>query len=88
MGPIQITDQPTNFEPNKSPSCIDLIFPSQPNLMAEFGTLSSLLTQCHHNVTYAKIDLASKLPKPCKQRMCDYKNPDIGNIRKTIFTIN
>ena len=40
---IQIIDQPTNFEPNKTPFCIDLIFSSQPSLMAEFGTLASLL---------------------------------------------
>ena len=56
--------------------------------MTDFGTLSSLLTQCHHNIIYAKIDLASKLPKPSKQRMWDYKNADIGNIRKSLFTIN
>ena len=56
--------------------------------MAEFGTLASLLTQCHHNIIYANINLASKLTKPSKQRMWDYKNADVGNIRKNLFTIN
>ena len=56
--------------------------------MAEFGTLASLLTQCHHNIIYAKIDLASKLPKPSKQRKWDYKNADVGSIRKCLFEIN
>ena len=87
-GLIQIIDKPTNFEPHKTPSCIDLIFSSQPSLMAEFGILASLLTQCHHNIIYAKIDLASKLPKPSKQRKWDYKNADVGSIRKCLFEIN
>ena len=55
---------------------------------AKFGTLASLLTQCHHNIIYAKIDFASKLPKPSKQRLWDYKNADVGNIRKSLFTMN
>ena len=56
--------------------------------MAAFGTLASLLTQCHHNISYAKIDLASILHKPSKQRVWDYKSADVGNIRKSLFTIN
>ena len=56
--------------------------------MAEFGTLASLLTQCHHNIIYAKIDLVSKLPKPSKQSKWDYKNADVGSIRKCLFEIN
>ena len=56
--------------------------------MAEFGTLPSLLTQCHQNIIYAKIDLASKLPKPSKQRKWDYKNADVGTMRKCLFAIN
>ena len=87
-GLIQIIDKPTNFEPNETASCIDLIFSSQPSVMAEFGTLVSLLTQSHHNIIYAKIDLASKLPKPSKQRKWDYKNADVGSMRKCLFEIN
>ena len=56
--------------------------------MAGFETLASLLTQCHHNIISAKIDLASKLPKPSKQRKWDCKNADVGSIRKCLFEIN
>ena len=40
----EIINEPTNFYPGKTPSCIDLIFCSQPNLITESGvfTLSSL----------------------------------------------
>ena len=58
----QIINQPTNFEPNKRPSCIDLIFVSQAELLTESGTLSSLLNQCHHNILLTKIALNVPLP--------------------------
>ena len=54
----EIINQPTHFYPEKNPSCIDLIFCSQPNLISE----SNLLPQCHHDITYAKIDLNVKNP--------------------------
>ena len=34
-GYSQLVRDPTNFEPNRSPSCIDLIFASHPNLVSE-----------------------------------------------------
>ena len=35
LGLTQLISEPTNFEPNKNPSCIDLIFTDQPNLVIE-----------------------------------------------------
>ena len=43
LGLSQLITEPTNFEPNKKPSCIDLIFTDQPNLVLESGTRSSIL---------------------------------------------
>ena len=53
----QIINQPTHFYPGKNPSCIELIFCSQPNLISESGVLLSLLPQCHHDIIFAKIDM-------------------------------
>ena len=36
QGLSQLIKDPTNFEPNKNPSCIDLIFTDQPNLVLEW----------------------------------------------------
>ena len=36
LGYSQLINTPTNFEPNKHPSCIDLIFTNQPNLVYEW----------------------------------------------------
>ena len=43
----QITNKPTHFYQGEKPSCIDLIFCSQPNLISESGILPSLLPQCY-----------------------------------------
>ena len=38
LGLHQLICEPTNFEPNKKPSCIDLIVTDQPNLVLDSGT--------------------------------------------------
>ena len=36
----QLISEPTNFEPNKNPSCIDLVITDQPNLVLDRFILS------------------------------------------------
>ena len=52
----QIINQPTHIL-NNSSSCIDLLFTSQPNLVMESGVHSSLYSNCHHQITYARFSL-------------------------------
>ena len=40
-----------------SPSCLDLIFTSQPNMVIESGVYSSLNSSCHHQIAFAKFNL-------------------------------
>ena len=56
LGLMQLFNEPTNFEPNKNPSCIDLIFTDQPNLVIESGTRPSLDNICHHQITYCRMN--------------------------------
>ena len=42
---------------DKSRSCIDLIFTSQPNIVIDSGVHASLHSNCHHQIIYAKFDL-------------------------------
>ena len=56
-GLTQLINEPTNLEPNKHPSCIDLIFTSQPNLVTDSGVHPSLYQTCHHQLIYAKVYL-------------------------------
>ena len=41
LGLSQLISEPTNFEPNKNPSCIDLVITDQPNLVIDSGTRTS-----------------------------------------------
>ena len=60
----EIIQQLTHFYPGKNPSCIDLTFCIQINLISQSGVLPLLLPQCHHDIIYAKIDLHVSLPPP------------------------
>ena len=84
----ELINQPTHFYPGKRPSCIDLIFCSQPNLISVSGVLPSLLPQCHHDMIFAKINFNVKLPPSYKRHMWDYKNADVTNIRRSLSSIN
>ena len=56
LGLTQLISEPTNFEPHKNPSCIDLIITDQPNLILDSGTRPSLDPYCHHQIIYGKIN--------------------------------
>ena len=51
----QEINEPTHIL-NKSSSCIDLIFYSQPNLLIKSGVHPSLHPNCHHFVTITVMD--------------------------------
>ena len=56
LGLSQVISEPTNFEPNKNPSCIDLVIIDQPILILDCGTRSSLDPFCHHEIVYCKVN--------------------------------
>ena len=45
-----------------SPSCINLIFTTKPNLVTESGVHYSLYSNCHHHITFAKLNLKIHYP--------------------------
>ena len=63
FGLQQIIKEPTHILAESS-SCIDLIFTSLQNVLMETGVHSSLHPNCHHQITYAKINLKIHLPPP------------------------
>jgi len=58
----QLISEPTNFEPLKTASCIDLLITDQPNIVLDSGTRDSLDHHCHHKIIHGKINL--KIPPP------------------------
>ena len=63
FGLHQIINEPTHVL-EKSSSCIDLIFTSQPNLVVDSGVHPSLHPNCHHQIVYAKFNLKIHFPPP------------------------
>ena len=84
LGYTQLIREPTNLEPNKSPSCIDLLFASQPNIVSESGVHPSLYTMCHHQIVYAKISLKIYFPPPYEREVWHYKRAQTELIKSSV----
>jgi len=54
-------------EPNKRPSCIELIVTDQPNIALYSGTRAFLDTHCHHHIIYGKVNFKTP-PSPSSER--------------------
>ena len=59
----RLMQEPTHIL-NLSSSCIDLIFISQPNIVMQSGIHSSLHSNCHHQIGFAKFNLPIFYPPP------------------------
>ena len=58
----EIISDPTHILPQLS-SCIDLIFTDQYNYVIDCGTYPSLHPNCHHQITFYKLDLKVEYPE-------------------------
>ena len=84
LGLVQLITEPTNFEPHKNPSCIDLIFTDQENLVLGSGTRSTLDPLCHHQITYCKSNFQIPPPPPYKRRIWHYDRADELLIKRSM----
>ena len=84
LGLYQLISEPTNFEPNKNPSCIDLIVTDQPNIVLESGTRPSLDPYCHHQITHCKINIKIPPPPPYDRKLWHYDQANVEAIRRII----
>ena len=83
----QLISEPTHILKNSS-YCVDLIFTDQPNLITDSGTHPSLHPNCHHNITFCKINLKITYPPPYRRLMWDFKRANISSIRKAIKMVD
>ena len=84
LGLTQLISEPTNFEPHKNPTCIDLIFTDQPNLVLDSGTRSSLDPLCHHQITYCRFNHRIPPPPTFERKIWVYEKADVPLIQKSI----
>ena len=68
----QLISQPTHLLPTSS-TCIDLIFTDQPNLVVNSGAHPSLHKNCHHQITFCKLNLKIEYPPSYERFVWDYK---------------
>ena len=70
-------NQAAGFEPTHIPdtsSCIDLTFTSQPNLTIESEVHSSLRSNCHHQLIFAKFHIEVVCPPTYAREVWHYKD--------------
>ena len=79
----QLIQEPTHIL-NSSSSCIDLTFTLQPNLVMESGIHSSLHSNCHHQIVFAKFYLSIFHPPPYERAVWYYKIANTEFIRRAI----
>ena len=48
----QFISDPTNFEPHRNPSCIDLVVTDEPNIIIDSGTRASLDSCGHYQIVH------------------------------------
>ena len=77
----QLIQEPAHIL-NSSPFSIDLIFTSQPNLVMESGIHSSLHSNCHHQIVFAKFNLSIFCPLPYEGTVWYYERANTELIRR------
>ena len=82
LGLFQHISEPTNFEPNKKPSCIDLVITDQPKL--DSGTRASLDSVCHHQITYCTVNFNIPPPPPFERRIWHYHRADTTLLKRSM----
>ena len=83
LGLSQVICEPTNFEPNKNPSCIDLVITNQPNLILDCGTRASLDSYCHHQIIYCKVNFRIP-PPPYERKICHFNRANTAAIKRSM----
>ena len=83
----QIISDPTHILPHSS-YCIDLIFTDQPNYVIDSGTHPSIHPNCHHRITFCKLNLKVEYPPPYERLVWNFKKSNNDVIRKAIELVN
>ena len=84
LGLSQVISEPTNFEPNKIPSGIDLIITGQPDLILNIGTRPSLDPYCHHQIIYCKVNFRIPPPPPFERKIWHFNRADSEAIKRSM----
>ena len=65
-------------------SCIDIIFTYQPSLLVDCGVHPTLHENCHHQITYCKLNLNIVYPPPYERLVWDFKRANVNAVTTAI----
>ena len=84
LGPSQVISEPTNYEPHKNLSCIDLLVTDQPNIILDSGTRASLDSYCHHQIIHCKVNFRIPPSLPYERKIWHYNKADSVAIKRSM----
>ena len=79
----QVISELTNFEPNKNPSCIDLVITDQPNLILDSGTRVFLDPYCHHQIIYCNVNF--RIPTTLDRKSWHFNRANLAAIKRSMI---
>ena len=79
----QIINKPTHIV-NNSPSCIDVIFCNNLNLLSNYGIDLSLFEKCHNDIIFGKINIRIPLLPSYVREVWDNSTANTKNIQKAV----
>ena len=77
LGLSQVISEPTNFDPGKKPSCIDLIVTYQLNIILD--------PFCHHQIIYCKVNFRIPPPTPFERKIWHFIRANTAAIKRSSF---
>ena len=83
----QLISEPTHILRN-SLSCIDLILTDQPSLVVDSGVHPTQHENCHHQITYCKLNLKIVYTPPYEHLVWDFKRADVNAITTAINQVD
>ena len=83
LGLSQTISEPTNFEPQKNPSCIDLVVADQPNIILDSRTRVSLDTYCHHQIVHCRVNFKIP-PLPFERKIWHFNRANSAALKRSM----
>ena len=81
LGLSQLTSEPTNFEPHKNASCIDLVVTDQPNIILDCGTRASLDS---YQIVHCKVNFRIPPPLPFERKIWHFNRANSAAIKRSM----
>ena len=85
LGLSQVISEPTNFEPNKNPTCIDLVITDQPNRILDSGTRASLDPYCHHQIIFCKVNFRIPPVPSLDRKIWHFNRANLAAIKRSMI---